>query len=108
MANGVAKFQSSPSVELRARAAASVTRHRFLFAALGFLAADIASLPAQAQQSNPGYDPRQTEKRFETPQQSDSNPAARPRIPGAPFVRPEGGDTKPLSVLHHVSVAGAI
>src|SRR5438309_204883 len=109
MANGDAKFQTSPSVELRARAVASVTWHRFLFAALGFLAADIASLPVQAQQANPGYDPRQTEKRFETPQQSDLSPAARPRIPGAPFARPEGrGDTKPLFVLRHVSVVGAV
>lgn len=109
MANGVAKSQTSPSVELRACAVASVTGHRFLFAALGFLAADFASLPAQAQQANSGYDPRQTEKRFETPQQSDSNPAARPRIPAAPFARPEGrGDTKPLFVLHHVFVVGAV
>jgi hemolysin activation/secretion protein len=108
MANGVAKFQTSPSVELRARAVASVTGHRLLFAALGFLAADIASLPAQAQQANPGYDPRQTEKRFEAPQ-IDPSSAARPRIPRAPFARPEGrGDTRPLFVLHHVIVVGAV
>ena len=49
-------------------------------AALLICGALVVAVPAQAQQANPGYDPRQTEKRFETPQQSDSNPAARPRI----------------------------
>ncbi|MEO8316998.1 MAG: ShlB/FhaC/HecB family hemolysin secretion/activation protein [Bradyrhizobium sp.] len=64
--------------------------------------------PATAQQANqPGYDPIQTEKRFER-QQSDQAPAGRPRIPAAQFARPEGRlDTKPMFVLRRVSITGA-
>jgi hemolysin activation/secretion protein len=85
-----------------------VIGHRFLAACLFFLAAIIASLPARAQQANPGYDPRQTEKRFED-QQTNQSQAARPRLPRAPFARPEGkADTTPMFVLRHVSVVGAV
>ena len=109
MANGVAKFQTSSAVELRARGSVPVAGHRFLTAALGFLAVLTASLPAQAQQANPGYDPRQTEKRFEAPQQSDLSPAARPKLPRAPFAKPEGkADTRPMFVLRHVAVSGNV
>ena len=69
----------------------------------------IACFPAQAQQANqPGYDPRQIEKRFED-QQSGQGSTARPRLPLPQFARPEGqGDSKPLFVLRHVSVSGAV
>jgi hemolysin activation/secretion protein len=69
----------------------------------------IACFPAQAQQANqPGYDPRQTEKRFED-QQSPQGPTARPRLPMPQFARPkEQGDPKPLFVLRHVSITGAV
>ncbi|WP_334517059.1 ShlB/FhaC/HecB family hemolysin secretion/activation protein [Bradyrhizobium sp. AZCC 1693] len=69
----------------------------------------IACLPAQAQQANqPGYDPRQTEKRFDD-QQSSQGANGRPRLPSPQFARPEGqGDPKPLFVLRHVSIAGAV
>ena len=69
----------------------------------------ITGFPAQAQQANqPGYDPRQTEKRFED-QQSPQGPTARPRLPMPQFARPkEQGDSKPLFVLRHVSITGAV
>ena len=69
----------------------------------------ITGFPAQAQQANqPGYDPRQTEKRFED-QQSPQGPTARPRLPMPQFARPkEQGDSKPLFVLRHVSIIGAV
>ena len=69
----------------------------------------IACLPAQAQHANqPGYDPRQTEKRFED-QQSSQGANGRPRLPLPQFARPEGqGDSKPLFVLRHVSITGAV
>ena len=68
----------------------------------------IACFPAHAQHANqPGYDPRQTERRFEG-QQSSQSANGRPRLPSPQFARPEGqGDSKPLFVLRHVSIAGA-
>ncbi|WP_291851708.1 ShlB/FhaC/HecB family hemolysin secretion/activation protein [Bradyrhizobium sp.] len=65
--------------------------------------------PAQAQQATqPGYDPRQTEKRFED-QQSVQAPDGRPRVPLPRLSRPEGqGDSRPLFVLRRVAIAGAI
>jgi len=69
----------------------------------------IVCFPAQAQQANqPGYDPRQTEKRFED-QQSARSPAGRPRLPMPQFARTAGqGDSKPLFVLQSVSITGAV
>jgi hemolysin activation/secretion protein len=60
----------------------------------------------QAQQAtSPGYDPKQTEKRFEDQTQA---PAGRPRLPPPQFGRAETqGDAKPLFVLRHISVTGA-
>jgi hemolysin activation/secretion protein len=68
----------------------------------------LACFPAHAQQANhPGYDPRQTERRFED-QQSSQDANGRPRLPLPQFTRREGqGDTKPLFVLRHVSISGA-
>ena len=108
MANGSAQFCALPSVELRARFAVPVAGHRFLAACLFFLTAFNTCQPARAQQASPGYDPRQTERRFED-QQTDPSQAARPRLPRSPFARPEGkGDTKPLFVLKNVAVSGAV
>ena len=69
----------------------------------------IACLPAHAQHANqPGYDPRQTERRFDA-QQSSQGANGRPRLPSPQFARPEGqGDSKPLFVLQHVSITGAV
>jgi hemolysin activation/secretion protein len=69
----------------------------------------IACFPAQAQHANqPGYDPRQTEKRFEN-QQSSQGANGRPRLPSPQFARPDGqGDSKPLFVLRRVSITGAV
>jgi hemolysin activation/secretion protein len=69
----------------------------------------IACFPAHAQHANqPGYDPRQTERRFEG-QQSSQSANGRPRLPSPQFARPEGqGDSKPLFVLRHVSISGAV
>ena len=60
----------------------------------------------QAQQATPpGYDPKQTEKRFEDQAQT---PAGRPRLPTPQFGRAEThGDAKPLFVLRHISITGA-
>ena len=92
------------SVQLRACTSAHL---RLSVPSIGFLAA-LTCLPATAQQaSQPGYDPVQTEKRFER-QQSDHAPAGRPRIPTAPFARPEGrASTKPIFLLRGVSIVGA-
>ncbi|WP_247838184.1 ShlB/FhaC/HecB family hemolysin secretion/activation protein [Bradyrhizobium sp. 200] len=68
----------------------------------------IVCLPAQAQHANqPGYDPRQTEKRFEDQQEGQPS-AARSRLPMPALARPEvQGDSKPLFVLQRVSIRGA-
>jgi len=79
-----------------------------LLAGLGFLTA-IGCLPAQAQQANqPGYDPGQTEKRFERQQMDQNQAAGRPRLPKTQFGSEAGrADTRPMFVLRHVAVTGA-
>ncbi|WFU19465.1 ShlB/FhaC/HecB family hemolysin secretion/activation protein [Bradyrhizobium sp. CB3481] len=69
----------------------------------------VACLPAHAQQANqPAYDPRQTEKRFED-QQSSQGANGRPRLPSPQFAGATGrGDSRPLFVLRHVAIAGAV
>jgi hemolysin activation/secretion protein len=108
MARGPTNDRRRASVHLLKRVCAPVAWHRFPTVALG-LWIIIACFPAQAQQANqPGYDPRQTEKRFED-QQSRQGPTARPRLPMPQFARPEEqGDSKPLFVLRHVSISGAV
>jgi hemolysin activation/secretion protein len=107
MASGSTGVRRLASVELRAGAPAHLAGHRLILLSLGFLGA-LGSLPATAQQaSQPGYDPVQTEKRFER-QQSDQTPASRPRIPTPQFARPEGRlDAKPIFQLRRVSIVGA-
>jgi hemolysin activation/secretion protein len=108
MAKGPTNDRRRVSVHLLKRVCAPVAWHRFPTAGLG-LWIIIACFPAQAQQANqPGYDPRQTETRFED-QQSRQGPTARPRLPMPQFARPEEqGDSKPLFVLRHVSISGAV
>ena len=107
MASGFAHGRRFHPVDLRRnRRAALVSRNCLVTISLGL--SSLACYPAHAQQANqPGYDPRQTERRFEV-QQSSQGANARPRLPSPQFARPEGqGDTKPLFVLRHVSIAGA-
>lgn len=77
-------------------------------AGLGFLTV-LGCLPAHPQQANqPGYDPGQTEKRFERQQMDQNQAAGRPRLPRAQFGSQEGqADTKPMFVLRHVAITGA-
>lgn len=69
----------------------------------------VACAPARAQNANqPGYDPRQTERRFEE-QQSSQGADGRPRLPSPQFSGASGqGDSKPMFVLRHVSIVGAV
>lgn len=62
---------------------------------------------AAAQQSNSGFDSRQTEKRFEI-QQAEQSRSLRPRIPTARLAGPDTpGDTRPLFKLRRVVISGA-
>jgi hemolysin activation/secretion protein len=107
MANGLTQEMRRASVQLRKRLCWPVARYRWIIASMSLLGA-LTCPPAQAQQaSQPGYDPSQTERRFER-QQSDQTPAARPRLPKPQFAGPEGqGDSKPMFDLHGVSITGA-
>jgi hemolysin activation/secretion protein len=109
MANGFTHDLTVSSVQLREKSAAPIGGRAAGIAMAGFflLAAALASVPARAQQANqPGYDPRQTEKRFED-LQSGQGTTARPPMPR--LARPEGqADSTPLFVLRHVAVTGAI
>jgi hemolysin activation/secretion protein len=67
----------------------------------------VAGSPALAQNANqPGYDPRQIEKRFED-QQSSQGGGGRPRLSSPQFAGAEG-DSKPLFVLRRVAISGAV
>ena len=108
MASGFTHERRFQPVDLRRiPRAALVFRNCLVTISLGL--SSLACYSAHAQQANqPGYDPRQTERRFEV-QQSSQGANARPRLPSPQFARPEGQeDTKPLFVLHHVSIAGAV
>ena len=93
---------------------AGAGRHRatapFAFASLVLIISAIASsVPAEAQQaSQPGFDPRQTEKRFDA-LQSGQTPATRSALRMPRLSRPEAlADSKPLVKLRQVSVTGAL
>src|SRR5512138_201347 len=108
MAIGCTHAQRPFSVDLRRTGRAAVdVRYCLLVAIAGHLA--MACLPARAQSANqPAYDPRQIEKRFED-QQTSQGGDARPRLPSPQFGAAAGqGDTKPLFVLRHVSITGAV
>ncbi|WP_156908929.1 ShlB/FhaC/HecB family hemolysin secretion/activation protein [Bradyrhizobium murdochi] len=104
MANSSAHDSDSLSVQLRKWACSALSR----VVSLG-LWTSLACFPAYAQQAHqPGYDPRQTEKRFED-QQSSQGANGRPRLPSPQFAETKGqGDTKPLFVLRRVSISGAV
>src|SRR5258708_33511594 len=110
MANGFTHDLTVSSVQLRKESGAPIGGRvaGIAMAVFFLLAAALASVPAKAQQANqPGYDPRQTEKRFEDLQSGQG--AARPRLPMPKLSRPEGqADSKPLFVLRHVAVTGAM
>jgi hemolysin activation/secretion protein len=108
MARGPTNDRRRASVDLLKRACAAVAWHRLPTIGVG-LWIIITCLPAHAQHANqPGYDPRQTERRFDG-QQSSQGANGRPRLPLPQFARPEGqGDSKPLFVLRHVSISGAV
>ena len=93
---------------------AGAGRHRatapFAFASLVLIISAIASsVPAEAQHANqPGFDPRQTEKRFDA-LQSGQTPATRSALQMPRLSRPEAlADSKPLVKLRQVSVTGAL
>jgi hemolysin activation/secretion protein len=111
MANGFTHDLTAPSVQLRKASVTTMGGRAAGMAMAGvlLLAAALASVPVQAQQANqPGYDPRQTEKRFED-LQFGQGPTTRPRLPMPKVARPEGqADSKPLFVLRRVIVTGAV
>src|SRR3977135_4449377 len=83
---------------------------RFAFATLVLIiSAIVSSVPATAQQaSQPGFDPRQTEKRFDA-SQSGQTPAHTSAVKLRLFSRAEArADSKPLLKLRQVSVTGAM
>ncbi len=79
-----------------------------VFAAAAFIVIAVSATgSAHAQQvSQPGYDPRQTEKYFEDLQSRQAQPPPRPRAPQ--FAQPAaGGDHKPLFTMRGVMLTGA-
>src|SRR4051812_7833675 len=88
-----------------------------LTAVLIIVAGAIMAVPAQAQSAaqaqslpQPGYDPRQAERKFDA-MQSDQRPSQPPlRAPRLSFAKSgakSSGDSTPLFVLRKVSVDGA-
>jgi len=104
-------FHNSPcnygDAARRAEAASRKTAG-FAVACLWLALSAIAPVPAKAQQaSQPGFDPRQTEKQFDA-LQSGQTPPARSALRMPVLSRPEVlADTKPLFELHGVSLTGA-
>ena len=81
---------------------------RHFVATIGLFLPTLAGIPGSlAQQANqPGFDPRQTEKYFDTQSDQQSHSRASVKLPtlGRPDV---GADTRPQFVLRSVSVRGA-
>jgi hemolysin activation/secretion protein len=93
----------------RALPCAAIRPHRGKAAsAVAFTLLILTISPTRAQQaSQPGFDPRQTEKRFDTLQSGPAQPA-RPSLRMPLLSRPQvAADTKPLFVLRGVSLTGA-
>ena len=91
-----------------ARGCQRVGPNRLALAALLTLGVTFAG-PVKAQQvSQPGFDPRQTEKRFDALQAEQDASAARSGLQMPRVSRPEGpADSTPLFVLHKISLTGA-
>jgi hemolysin activation/secretion protein len=105
MASGTSHVFYLSSVDLRNRARASLS---LWFAAGIGLWVLLVGFTANAQQaSQPGFDPRQAERRFEA-QQSSQGANGRPRLPSPQFAAEGQGDPRPLFVLRHVSISGAV
>ncbi|MGY4286808.1 hemolysin activation/secretion protein [Bradyrhizobium sp. LM2.7] len=85
-----------------------IRKWRYLATAMGLLLPTIAGIPqALAQQaSQPGFDPRQTEKYFDTQTDRNSRGGASVKLPAVG--RPDNrADTRPQFVLRGVSISGA-
>jgi hemolysin activation/secretion protein len=80
---------------------------RSLVAGIGLWVSLVDSTASAQQASQPGFDPRQTERRFEA-QQSSQGANGRPRLPSPQFRTDGQADSKPLFVLRHVSITGAV
>jgi len=105
MASGSTHDFGCASVQLRKCARSCLSRA--VAAGIG-LWVSLGTFTADAQQaSQPGFDPRQTERRFEAQQSSQGN-NGRPRLPSPQFATDGQGDSRPLFVLRHVSIAGAV
>jgi hemolysin activation/secretion protein len=95
------------SVDLRRNVGAANSVRICLLAVAACAWMVVAGSPALAQNANqPGYDPRQIEKRFED-QQSSQGGGGRPRLSSPQFAGAEG-DSKPLFVLRRVAISGAV
>ncbi|WP_257170360.1 ShlB/FhaC/HecB family hemolysin secretion/activation protein [Bradyrhizobium sp. SRS-191] len=80
-------------------------RHRVIAAAGVSLAAALVTSGVHAQQvSQPGFDPRQTEKYFDEQSRSPQPAPSRPRAPQ--FSTQGGGDHKPLFTMRGVILTG--
>src|SRR5258707_4262988 len=67
----------------------------------------VSPVPATAQQASPGFDPLQTEKRFDAPQ-SEPTPATRSALRMPRLARPEAPvDSRPLFELREGSLTRA-
>ena len=81
--------------------------HRATLFAAAYLVLSLVAGTAHAQQANPGFDPRQTEKHFDDLQSREAHPARAPlRMPS--LARPNvAADRQPQFVLREVLVTGA-
>src|SRR5450631_2577875 len=81
---------------------------KLVLASLMLALSAVMSGPAKAQQaSQPGFDPRQTEKRFDALESGQTQPA-RPALRMPVLSRPEvSAGTGPLFVLRGISLTGA-
>ena len=105
MDSGSPSVERFHSLELHKLLASALSRPRLLWAGCGLWTLLACGLVQAQQATPPGYDPKQTEKRFEDQAQT---PAGRPRLPTPQFGRAEThGDAKPLFVLRHISITGA-
>jgi hemolysin activation/secretion protein len=78
-----------------------------LFAAIVAAVAFATAAPAHAQQANPGFDPRQTEKHFDD-LDAGQRRSAKPSLRLPALAKPEiAADSKPQFALRAISLAGA-